>query len=236
VPNDAHYTVCRDAIEARIPVCVEKPLATTLAGAHHLDRVAQRAGVPLYTAFHRRHNDNLRSLLSKMDGIRPVSVEVRYLERIEEHVGTDAWYLDPDRCGGGCVADNGPNAFDLVRRLLGEVVVKSVSVSRDAAGVDRDAVVALETPDGATALVELDWSFPGEIKDVQVELADGRTLRADLLDGYPEFKGSLWHEYRGVLTEFTGLVATGRSVPADGLAALALVDSCYRIEQKAGTP
>jgi hypothetical protein len=121
-----------------------------------------------------------------------------------------------------------------VRRILGAVEVTSVSVTRDRTGVDRDAVVELESPDGATARVELDWSFPGEVKDVRVELTDGRTVGADLLAGHPEFKGSLRHEYRGVLAEFAGLVTSGRPVPANGLAALALVDSCYGIERKAG--
>ncbi|MFC4857166.1 Gfo/Idh/MocA family protein [Actinophytocola glycyrrhizae] len=228
VPNDAHHAVCRDAIAAGAAVCVEKPLATTLAHACDLDRRARAAGVPLYTAFHRRHNDNLHALLSTM-GSTASHVVVRYLERIEEHVGVDAWYLDPARCGGGCVADNGPNAFDLVRAFLGDVSVTGVTITREA-GIDRRAVVALRAPTGATARVELDWSFPGEVKDVRVELADGSVRHADLLAGHPGFKQSLWHEYRGVVAEFAGLVLGGGRAGGGGLAALALVESCYRME------
>ncbi len=228
VPNDTHHAVCRDAIAAGAAVCVEKPLATTLADACDLDRRARAAGVPLFTAFHRRYNDNLRTLLSTVES-PPVHVVVRYLERIEDHVGVDAWYLDPARCGGGCVADNGPNAFDLVRVLLGDVAVTGVTITRQA-GVDRQAVIALRAPTGATARVELDWSFPGEVKDVRVERADGTVRHADLLAGHPGFKQSLWHEYRGVVAEFAGLVTGGGRVRGDGLAALALVESCYRME------
>jgi predicted dehydrogenase len=228
VPNDAHHAVCRDALAAGVAVCVEKPLATTLSDAVGLERLARAEGVPLFTAFHRRHNDNLRALMSAVDG--PVRhVVVRYLERIEDHVGVDAWYLDPARCGGGCVADNGPNAFDLVRSLLGDVAVTDVDITRTG-GVDRQAVVGLRAPSGATARVELDWSFPGEVKDVRVESADGTVRHADLLAGHHGFKQSLWHEYRGVVDEFAALVRTGASTPGDGLAALALVTSCYREE------
>ncbi len=228
VPNDTHHAVCRDAIAAGVAVCVEKPLATTLADACDLDRRARTAGVPLFTAFHRRYNDNLRALLSSVDS-PPAHVVVRYLERIEDHVGVDAWYLDPERCGGGCVADNGPNAFDLVRVLLGDVSVTGVTITRED-GVDRQAVIALRAPTGATARVELDWSFPGEVKDVRVELADGTVRHADLLAGHPGFKQSLWHEYRGVVAEFADLVTSGGRTRGDGLAALALVLSCYRME------
>ena len=228
VPNDTHHAVCRDALDTGVAVCVEKPLATTLADACDLDRRARR---PLLTAFHRRYNDNYRALLSTLatDDAIPAHVVVRYLERIEDHVGVDAWYLDPERCGGGCVADNGPNAFDLVRGLLGDVSVTDVAITRRA-GVDRHAVIALRSPAGATARVELDWSYLGEVKDVRVELADGTIRHADLLAGHPGFKQSLWHEYHGVVAEFADLVATGRRASGDGLAALALVESCYRME------
>ncbi len=228
VPNDAHAAVCRDALAAGVAVCVEKPLSTTLSDALSLERLARAAGRPLFTAFHRRYNDNLRALRSAVDGpIRHVTV--RYLERIEDHVGVDAWYLDPVRCGGGCVADNGPNAFDVVRSFLGDVAVTSVEIGWEG-GVDRQAVVTLRASSGATARVELDWSFPGEVKDVRVESADGAVRYADLLAGHDGFKQSLWHEYRGVVAEFAELVRTGVSAPGDGVAALELVESCYRGE------
>ncbi|MEV7098785.1 Gfo/Idh/MocA family oxidoreductase [Amycolatopsis sp. NPDC051045] len=230
VPNDAHAAVCRDALAAGVAVCVEKPLATTLSDAVALERLARAAGRPLFTAFHRRYNDNLLALLSTVD--RPIRhVTVRYLERIEDHVGVDAWYLDPVRCGGGCVADNGPNAFDLVRSFLGEVTVTGVEIAR-ANGVDRQAVVALRASSGATARVELDWSFPGEVKDVRVESADGTVRYADLLAGHHGFKQSLGHEYRGVVAEFAELVRVGGSAAGDGVAALELVESCYREESR----
>ncbi|MDQ7810758.1 Gfo/Idh/MocA family oxidoreductase [Amycolatopsis sp. A133] len=230
VPNDAHAAVCRDALAAGVAVCVEKPLATSLSDAVALDRLARAAGRPLFTAFHRRYNDNLRALRSTVEyPIRDVTV--RYLERIEDHVGVDAWYLDPVRCGGGCVADNGPNAFDLVRSFLGDVAVTGVEIARTG-GVDRQAVVALRASGGATARVELDWSFPGEVKDVRIESADGTVRYADLLAGHPGFKQSLDHEYRGVVAEFADLVRTGGSAPGDGVAALELVESCYREESR----
>lgn len=226
VPNDAHHRVCGDAIDAGVAVCVEKPLATSLADARDLDRRSRAAGVPLFTAFHRRYNRAFLDLLTEVDR-RPAHVLVRYLERIEEHVGADAWYLDPDRCGGGCLADNGPNAFDLVRRIIGEVTVTDVVVTREN-GVDRRAVVDLVSAAGSTARVELDWSFPGEVKDVRVDLVGGLVRYADLLAGHPGFKQSLWHEYRGVAAEFAEVVTGGLAAAGDGLAALDLVESCYR--------
>ncbi|MEU7719535.1 Gfo/Idh/MocA family protein [Streptomyces tibetensis] len=236
VPNHAHLPVCREALGAGVPVCVEKPLALTAAEGSLLEELARRCGVPLMTAFHRRYNAAVSALAHRAAGRRIVAVRVRYLERIEEHLGGEDWYLDPARCGGGCVADNGPNAVDLVRLLLGDVTVTGCEIHRDGSGLDRQAVIRLDSPTGATASVELDWSYQGELKDVEVELADGEVLHADMLAGHPGFKASLWHEYEAILTEFASLV--DRSAPAGpgahgGLAALESVEAAYRCALRA---
>ncbi|MGW3398796.1 Gfo/Idh/MocA family protein [Streptomyces hydrogenans] len=243
VPNHAHAEVCADALRAGVPVCVEKPLALDPADGRRLAALSRERGVPVLTAFHRRYNDRVLALLDRLPApdapVRVESVTVRYLERIEEHIGADTWYLDPARCGGGCVADNGPNAFDLVRLLLGEAPseVVAAEVVRDAAGTDRQAVVELAGP-GGRGRVELDWSYPGEVKDVVVRLDDGTELSADMLGGRPGFKESLWHEYEGVLRD----VAALRELPdpsravEGGLAALELVAAVYAAEAASALP
>lgn len=227
-PNDVHATVCRDVLHAGLPVCVEKPLATTLADGRELTGLAARQEVLLFTAFHRRYNSNVLALREEIGGATIESMTVRYLEQIEDHVGHDRWYLDAARCGGGCVADNGPNALDLVRLFLGPVALRGVRVDRDGAGVDRQAVLVLDR-----ATVELDWSFPGEVKDVEVRLDGGSVLRADMLAGYRGFKESLRHEYEGVLREFAEAVRLGAAWSDGGLDALSVVDEVYRRESHA---
>ncbi|WP_030608754.1 Gfo/Idh/MocA family protein [Streptomyces sclerotialus] len=233
VPNHAHAGICRDALRAGVPVCVEKPLALHAAEGRELTALARERGTPLFTAFHRRYNDGVRRLRRDLAAARaPVaSVRVRYLERIEDHIAGDTWYLDPRRCGGGCVADNGPNAFDLVRLLLGDVEVSGAEITRDGHGTDRQAVVALRAAGGATATVELDWSYPGEVKDIEVRLTDGTVRGTDMLARHPGFKASLWHEYAGILADFATARAPGDTGTDDGLAALELVAASYRTER-----
>jgi predicted dehydrogenase len=238
VPNDKHFEVCRDAISSGRAVCVEKPLATRIEDGRELVRLARDHGVVLFTAFHRRYNDNLLRLRRQISRGAPIeSMTVRYLERIEEHVGRDRWYLDPGRCGGGCVADNGPNSFDLVRLFMGDVTVEDAVITRDEHGVDRVADIRLRNAAGATARVELDWSYPsGELKDVEVRLANGTVVQADMLAGHPAFKSSLAHEYIGVLQDFRLSVLLGMDRACDGLAALDLVEASYHLgRSEAGT-
>ncbi|MBE9373693.1 Gfo/Idh/MocA family oxidoreductase [Saccharopolyspora sp. HNM0983] len=233
VPNDAHAPVCIDALTAGIPVCVEKPLALTPEQARGVLAAAGGSGV-LFTAFHRRSNDHVRALLREASRRGEVhEVRVRYLERIEEHTGGEDWYLDPARCGGGCLADNGPNAFDLVRMFAGEVQVRAASVTRDERGTDRQAVVYLDSATGISAEVQLDWSYPGERKDVRLRFADGTSTAADLLAGFDGFKSSLWHEYRGILQDFRDAIDGGHQ--DGGLAALELVAAAYAAASQDGT-
>lgn len=236
VPNDAHRRVCEAALTAGVPVCVEKPLALTPEEGRGLVASADRHKVPLFTAFHRRYNEAVVALHRTLAGELPIrSLRVRYLERIEEHLGGESWYLDPRRCGGGCVADNGPNAFDLVRMFVGDVDVAGAEVERDAAGVDRRARVTLRSLEGAHATVELDWTYRGETKDIAVELADGRLLHADMLARHPGFKASLWHEYQAVLADFAASCATApHRGTGDGLAAVHLVAATYAHEETTG--
>lgn len=231
-PNDVHASVCRNALRDGVPVCVEKPLALSLDEGRDAANCASAAGVPLFTAFHRRYNDNVRRLRTQLRRREDItSVTVRYLELIEDHIGGDTWYLDPGRCGGGCVADNGPNAFDLVRLLLGDVEVVRATAHRDESDVDRSAQVDLRSCAGIPARVELDWSYPGELKDVEVRLRDGTVRTADMLAGHEGFKASLWHEYAGILTDFGSAVEAGTARQDGGLAALELVDDAYWAER-----
>src|SRR5262249_10929108 len=136
--------------------------------------------------------------------------------------------------------------------LLGEADVSAAAVGHDASGLDRQASVVLTGADRATARGELDWSFPGECKDVEVVMADGRRLYADLLEGGGEVKQSLWHQYVGLLADFARQVralsenraagpaagttgATGGLGP-DGVAALSMVADTYRSAREAREP
>lgn len=234
LPNDLHADVCGAALRAGRHVCCEKPLALSEADADALDAAAREHGATLFTAFHRRYNRHVIELVERLAGRRVVRARARYNEMIEEHAGSDTWYLDPARCGGGCLADNGPNAFDTLRHVLGPLEAVGASVERDEHGVDRRATVELRAAGGVPATVELDWSYEGELKDVTVETEDGEELTADMLAGYPAFKSSLEHEYVGVLRDFAARVERGELGDAAGVDAVRLVQRSYALA--AGEP
>jgi virulence factor len=54
-PTDRHVEIAGRLIEAGVPVYLDKPLASDLAGAQHLVRLAERQRVGLMTGFNRRY-------------------------------------------------------------------------------------------------------------------------------------------------------------------------------------
>ncbi len=239
VPNHLHGEVCRRALDAGRHVCCEKPLVLGAGEAQALQLLAERAGRVLFCALHRRYNRHVRRLAAWTAGQAPLhggvaACRVRYLERIEEHCGEDRWYLDPRAAGGGCIADNGPNAFDVAELLLGPCEVIESRVWRRA-GVDVRADVVLRAESGARAEIELDWAFDGEVKDASVSLGDGMHAAADMLEGYTEFKSSLVHEYDEILRDFAGAVRGEDHEGGRGPRLVRLVGDAYARTREAGT-
>ncbi|MGF7047246.1 putative dehydrogenase [Paenibacillus sp. DS2015] len=232
VPNDKHFEICRDSILMGKHVCCEKPMTMNMDEAEELVNVSITAELTMFTAFHRRYNIHFVNALKKLkfdDEI--VRVTASYLERIEEHAGDDQWYLQPERCGGGCIADNGPNVYDTLAFFLGRLHVTSAAITRNKHHVDVEAIVELVTESGVPVSVHLDWAYPhGEKKDVVIHLKNGKTIRADMLAGFEEFKSSLYHEYEQILLDFQHQVSTGECHGEDGRDAVRLVHDTYHAE------
>jgi L-arabinose 1- dehydrogenase len=232
LPNYLHADVACAALSQGIAVCCEKPMTITAEDAERMVTAASQSGAVLFTAFHRRYNRHLLDLAAKLpaDHSQIVRVLHRYHENIEEHTGGDRWYLDVRRCGGGCVIDNGPNALDAVRHLLGDLELVDATIGDVRRGIEFYAELDLKSASGVPVRVELDWALPtGEIKDIVVELRDGTVLAADMLAGYTKFKSSLEHEYSGILTEFQEAVARGADYRDPGPGMVTLVADAYQV-------
>jgi predicted dehydrogenase len=207
-PVATHVPLALAALRSGRHVCCEKPLALSRAEAGELNALARDRGVALFTAFHRRYNRNLPKP-GTLPSDEPELVEVRYLERIEEHAGDLAAYAAPAEDGGGCIVDNGSNAVDVVHHLFGPASVDEALVERSSSGVDMRATVRGRLRGGAEVVIHLDWAFDGELKDLRVRWPDQHEVYADMLEGFPGFKSSLEHEYAGVLDAFAAQIASG---------------------------
>lgn len=147
-PNQHHVEGGLQCVEAGVPLLVEKPLATDLAGALQLVERAEALNVSLLTGHHRRHNPLVQAAKAR--------IEAGDLGRI---VGAHGmfWAMKPDEYfdvswrrqkGAGPVYLNFIHDIDLMRHLVGEVA--SVQA------IETNAIRGNEVEDAAGMLMTFD--------------------------------------------------------------------------------
>lgn len=153
-PNDVHVELTRRALDADLPVVVDKPLAPTAAQARSLAEHAENLGV-LITVFMNRRWDSDQLTLWRLLEERKLGEVLRYESRLERWQpalsGRKAWRetASPE-AGGGVLLDLGSHLVDQAIGLFGAVVrVYAELESRRGGVADDDAFVALEHRSGA---------------------------------------------------------------------------------------
>jgi predicted dehydrogenase len=161
-PHDRMAQTCRALIERRIPFVVEKPLGTSLEQLQQVRRAAEEARVPATVPLIQRGGP-ADSWLAKAG--RPVYQRLSFLAGPPERYDRNGnpWMLDPDRAGGGCLANLGPHFVDLFLQRSATPTVDvaaRLSSTQHTSTVEDHAVLILTTPDGREAIVEVGYAFP----------------------------------------------------------------------------
>jgi predicted dehydrogenase len=151
-PNDAHAPLARAALDAGLPVVVDKPLAPAADEARAIVGHARARGV-LLTVFHNRRWDSDQRTLRRLLGSGALGQVTRFDSRFERwrpELRPGAWReaAGPDE-GGGVLLDLGTHLVDQALMLFGPAshVYAEVEHRRGAAG-DDDAFVALRHRSG----------------------------------------------------------------------------------------
>ena len=155
-PNRAHAPLGIAALEAGLPVVIDKPLAPSAAAGEQLLQTARRTG-KLLTVFQNRRWDSdfltARRLITSEALGQVVRVESRF-ERFRPKPKENAWRESADlQDGGGLLFDLGAHLIDQVRLLFGQPtsVYAESDVRRAGAAVDDDTFIALRFAEGQVA-------------------------------------------------------------------------------------
>jgi predicted dehydrogenase len=202
-PHDQMAETCLALIARRIPFVVEKPLGTSIEQLQQVRRAAEEAGVPATVPLIQRGGP-ADSWLAKAG--RPVYQRLSFLAGPPQRYARNgnAWMLDPERAGGGCLANLGPHFIDLFLRRSATAAVDvaaRLSSTLHTGTVEDHATLVLTTSDRREAIVEVGYAFPqsdlkrycsyssaGEAGFAAIDTAgsatftslDGRTERATL--------------------------------------------------------
>ncbi len=155
-PNRAHVPLGIAALEAGLPVVIDKPIAPSVSEAERLMAVAQRTG-KLLTVFQNRRWDNdfltARQLIAA-DLLGPITRLESRFERFRPTPKAGAWRERPEpEEAGGLLFDLGAHLIDQAIILFGPplAVYAEVDIRRSGAVIDDDTFVALRFAGGQVA-------------------------------------------------------------------------------------
>jgi predicted dehydrogenase len=240
-PNAQHAAQALAAIEHGKHVLVEKPFTITVADADLVLAAAERYGVVVMTAHNARFAPPVQTLAK---AVRTGEVGmVQSVRGVFCHPGPEdwsaasSWFLEREQSGGGALIDLGVHLVDSLRFVLDDEVVQvSASLSGLLDGVERDAVMLLDTRAGAVGSVHAGWrsgsgpefslTVAGE-RGTLVATATGVTVTGP--DGVARTL-PLADDAGTVQDAFVRAVRAGRAehpTGYDGRAAVEVVQACY---------
>ena len=151
-PNRTHVSLARRALEAGLPVVVDKPLAPSSREARELCELARRKKLML-TVYHNRRYDGDFRTVTRLVRDRALGDAHRFESRFErwrpELKGGWREKADPEEAGG-LLFDLGSHLIDQAMQLFGAVadVYAEVDARRPGAQIDDDVFVALTHENG----------------------------------------------------------------------------------------
>jgi myo-inositol 2-dehydrogenase/D-chiro-inositol 1-dehydrogenase len=240
VPPTQNLHLALAAAHARKALLIEKPLAPRLVDCRAIAEATAAAGVPVMVAHTLRFNAVVTTLHAAVPSIGPLHAAT-LTQRFEP--STLPWLDRRAEAGGGIILHTGVHSFDLLRYLTGDeprrVHAHAAQIATEQTEDNFAAVVEMDTP-GLVALVGGSRATAGRSGEIVLTGRDGQLVgdhvhnHAARLVGTkrePLPIGPLVPTVRATLAELAESLAANRAPAiglADGAAAVALAEACYR--------
>jgi predicted dehydrogenase len=176
-PDDHHAVALGRAIEARIPVFCEKPVANSAGDAAELARQVAAAPVPATVGFSFRYSTAVQRLRADLRAGHlgdPWLVELTEQNpQFHPAVGRPLnWKGDPAHAAGGAVFEYGAHVVDLGCWLMGEVGEVSAQFATVVPGATLDdiALLQLRYASGVLGSVTTSWVLGGGFPGITVRV------------------------------------------------------------------
>ena len=224
-PNNAHAPLGIAALEAGLPVVIDKPFAPSAAEAQQVIDTARRIG-KLLSVFQNRRWDNDFLTVKRLiagDMLGKVSRFESRFERFRPEPKAGAWRESDDpSLAGGLLFDLGAHLIDQALQLFGwpQTVYAELAQRRPGARVDDDTFVALRFPGGEVAHLWMSvmprvfgprMRVVGAVGVYEKYGLDPQEpqLAAGLRPGAAEFGREPREQWGALNTEINGLVVSG---------------------------
>ena len=161
-PNYLHASQTIAALNAGVPVMVEKPMSMNAQEAAQMCEASEKSGALLMVAHCWRFHPEVRWLKAQSTKLGKIIRTKAY--SVHVHWGPAGWFAQKRFAGGGAMADMGVHALDTTRFLLGDPQPVSVYAKIDTCygdyDVDDTGVIIITWDIGVTSYIETGWWQP----------------------------------------------------------------------------
>ena len=154
--NQMHLPQALAAIQAGLPVVVDKPMGLNLLETKKIIDAAASAQVPVTTYFNRKWDSDTLTLKRVIrDGHigKVIRMDSRF-ERFRPQLNPQSWRENnAPEMGGGILLDLAPHLISTAIECFGRAHLKSASIRSVRAGADDDCVLVLQHDSGVESIL-----------------------------------------------------------------------------------
>jgi predicted dehydrogenase len=166
-PPALHAELTIAALDHKIAVLCEKPMAPTLAECDAMIVAATRNQTLLSVGFCHRYQPHVEVMKAQIEA-GTIGEVIMFRNRFAGHMPNveQRWFSDPALAGGGVMVDTCVHSVDMFRNLIGDVArVQASAVTRTtplgpALQVEDTAVITLTSTGGVIGVIEASWRTP----------------------------------------------------------------------------
>ena len=150
--NTAHESNAKAAIDAGVAVVVDKPMATTLAGARELFNYAESKNVPITVYFNRLWDSDTLTIKAKIELVGvPHRFDGRF-ERFRPDLAAQSWREQSTSAqGGGLLLDIQSHLISTALNCFGPAKLKFAKVQSVRGASDDDVLLVLQHDSGVVS-------------------------------------------------------------------------------------
>lgn len=172
VPTSSHLKVASEVLKRKIPVLIEKPIASNVNEAKKLIELSKRYNTPAVVGHVERFNPVVRSLMSELEGKEIYSINITRIGPFPPRINDV-----------GVLVDLSVHDIDLVNCFTGFASIREARVykSQKLIGNREDnAVITIKFENDIIANITTNWLTP--FKKRTIEVATGKAFySADLM-------------------------------------------------------
>jgi predicted dehydrogenase len=161
-PNFLHAPQSMAALNAGLPVMVEKPMALNAVEAEKMLSASEKSGTTLMVAHCWRFDRDVLWLKTQIYHIGQVFRTKGY--GVHTHWGPGGWFTQKKLAGGGAMADMGIHALDTARFLIGDPqpvsVYARIGTYYKDFNVDDTGILMVNWDNGVVSYIESGWWQP----------------------------------------------------------------------------